>query len=583
MTKEKVEQLKEMLELSRKLITIDIYYVIYDTDSIVLYMYPEDGDKDGFHIGKKFVDPAGKLEETLRTGRCTHQLVPADNYGFSMEANMVPVFEDGKICGAVSMAYVPINRQQLAARELAVQSIYYLILSIDMKHNNHCNRLYFNYDIQQFPTNAQHFEDFCEKCVQDVHPEDVESFKEFTDIERVREILQEKKSVMLECRLCDLEREYRWVELIFTRIEESGSSGTYDTAIYMVRDIHERKSKELSMLQKNQELIAQLETNNRILFEQGMTDELTKLFNRKGLVWAGSEILKKAWNTEQYVYTMVADLNGLKYINDKYGHEEGDRAICAIARQLRALMPDFIIVSRSGGDEFTMMAALEKDSQLPWELERRFVKNMEQFNRDSGLPYMVKASFGWDFRSVSELEGLDDCFSRADKKMYLMKSRRKVPGTFSDKAQKEILRHFGSAKQKVLILSPHKDVQEEIPRLFDGGYTIVVSETEENARRELEDSDEVILLFVDNNLAEDSGLPFVEELPDVLRQRAVIVLLMDQADPEVIVKAFSLGVDDILTKPYSTVLNRCHMTQLLRINIANRKLSEILEHHEMLK
>ena len=580
MTKERLAQLKETLDITRKLITMDIYYCIYDTDRVVLYIYPDDGNKDGIYVGSVFHDPTGKLEEVLETEKCIHNFLPMERFGFSMEGNVIPVYENGELCGAISTAYVPINQQQLAARELAVQSIYYLILSVDMK-NNHCNRLYFNYEIQQFPTDAQHFDDFSEKSVPDIHPEDAERFREFTDISKVWETLQREKTITMECRMRSLTGEYRWAELIFTRIEEYGGGEVYNTAIYMVRDIHERKSKEIEILQKNQELIAQLEANNNMLFEQGMTDELTRLYNRKGLVWCGMRLLKEASGSERYIYTMVADLNGLKYINDKFGHEEGDKAIRAIANLLRQVAPEPAIVCRTGGDEFTIMTMLEKDSQLPRELETQLVKSMKDFNHASGLSYMVEVSYGWDFRPAAEIENLDDCINQADKRMYIMKSRRKVPGRYSSKAQSEILRRFGSSKQRVLILSQDKEVQDEISGLFDSGYLLLISETAEDAIRELEDSDEAAMLFVDNQMEGQTGLQFIRELPETLRKNMVVIPLLAQEDPEVIAEAFDMGVDDVLVKPYDTVLNRYHVTHMCRMSITNRKLSYMLEEREM--
>lgn len=572
-----------MLSVVRKLITMDIYYSIYDKDCIVQYIYPEDGDKDGIIVGTKFHDVTGKLDETIATGECIHNILPMERFGFVMEGNIIPVYEDGEICGAITTAYVPMNPQQIAARELAVQSIYYLILSIDLKNHYHCNRLYFNYETQQFPTDAQHFDDFCEKSLAYVHPEDVGRFREFTDIARVKAILQQKKSIMMECRLLNRSGEYHWAELIFNRIDEAGNGEGYEQALYMVRDIHERKSKELEILRKNQELIAQLETNNNILFEQGMTDELTKLYNRKGLVWSGTKLLEKAQGAGQFLYTMVADLNGLKYINDKFGHEEGDKAIRAIANQIRATMPESFLVSRSGGDEFIVMAMLEEGSQLPWEIERRFVKNMDDFNHDSGLPYMVVASFGWDFRPAQELGNLDECFMRADKKMYLMKSRKKVPGSFSVRAQSEMSRRFGSEKQRVVIFSADEGVRAEIAGLFDSGYLIIASDDVSEVGEQLSGHDEVVLLFVDNDIPGQSGLEYARKMPEAQRRNAVLILLLDEEDPETVVESFEAGVDDVLFRPYGTVLNKCHMTHLFRMNVANRKLSHMLEQHEILK
>ena len=577
MTKERLEQLKELLETTRKLISIDIYYCIYDTDCIVQYIYPEDGDKDGIHVGSRFVDPTGKLEEVLETEKCIHNFVPMDRFGFVMEGNLIPVYDAGVLCGAISTAYVPMNQQQLAARELAVQSIYYLILSVDMKNNNHCTRLYFDYETQQFPTDAQHFDDFCEKSIPYIHPEDLARFQDFTEVSKVWERLQSEKTLMMECRLLSVSGAYRWAELILTRIDEFETTDVYNTAVYMVRDIHERKSKELEILQKNQDLIAQLERTNNLLVEQGMTDELTRVYNRKGLVWFGGSLLETAQKSDRYVYTMVADLNGLKYINDRFGHEEGDKAIRTFAGMLREAMPENAIVSRTGGDEFTMMAMLARDSQLPEELEKKLIRSMQDFNESSGLSYMVEASYGWIFRPAKDFANLDECVNRADNRMYAMKSRKKMSNRFSGKAGNEMDRRFGSAKQSVFILSADDEVHREIAELFDLGYLLFPVKTAEEAARQLNACDETALLFVDNRLEGQSGMQFVRELPQERRQSVIPILLLEREDAGMIAEAFELGVDDVLIRPYNTVLNRCRTRLLSQMRSANRELSQMLE------
>ena len=570
MTKEKLEQLKELLETTRKLITIDIYYCIYDTDCIVQYVYPEDGDKDGIHVGDKFIDPTGKLEEVLSTQTHIHNFIPMDRFGFYMEGNLIPVYDNGELCGAISTAYVPMNQQQLAAREMAVQSIYYLIMSVDMKNNNHCTRLFFDYEKQQFPTDAQHFDDFCEKSVAYVHPEDVTRFLDFTEVNKVRERIQTEKTLVMECRLLSVSGEYRWAELILTRTNEfEDSDDAYNTAVYMVRDIHERKSKELDIL-------AQLERNNRLLFEQSMTDELTRLYNRKGLVWFGEKMLEKAKKRDRHIYTMVADLNGLKYINDKFGHEEGDKAIRTIAGMLQEAAPASAVVSRTGGDEFTIMAMLEKDSSVPGKLEQKLLTSMREFNRSSGLPYMVEASYGWDLRPASELINLDDCVSRADDKMYDMKFGRKTSNRFSDMAQGELARRFGSARQRVIILSADREVQKAVSGLFDADHLLFPLETAEDTVRQLETCDETVLLFVDEQLEGRSGLQFVRELPGAQRQNVIPILLLESEDAETIAAAFGMGVE-VLIKPYNRVLNKCRINLLSQVNLTNRKLLQMLE------
>jgi len=67
-----------------------------------------------------------------------------------------------------------------------------------------------------------------------------------------------------------------------------------------------------------------------------------------------------------------------------------------------------------------------------------------------------------DFRSAAEVKNVDECIAYADQRMYDMKAKRKVPGTFTETAQSEISRRFGSARQEVLIFSMDNTVQKEI-------------------------------------------------------------------------------------------------------------------------
>lgn len=89
------------------------------------------------------------------------------------------------------------------------------------------------------------------------------------------------------------------------------------------------------------------------------------------------------------------------------------------------------------------------------------------------------------------------------------------------------------------------------------------------------------MLFVDNHLPKLPGIEFIQTFPDILKQQAVMILLLESEQPELIRKAFDLGVDDVLVRPYYTELNKCHMTHLFRMNIANRKLSQLIENFEM--
>lgn len=576
MTKEKLKQLKEMLDIVRKLVTMDVYYAVFNKDCVVQYIYPEDGYRDKIYVGDVFEDPTGKLQEVIKTGRCIHNYMPMEKFGFAMEGNVIPVYENGEICGAVSSAYLPVNRQQVTARELAIQSVYYLIMSIDLK-SGHCSPVYFNDGGRQFPSNIQRFDVFAAKVLKEVHPDDQEEFYQFMHFEQVQMRLCEKKSVMKECRMKKNGRGFRWMESVFLRVEEPEKAGAYEKILYMIRDIHERKSKEIAVLDENQQLIEQLKDNNNNLLLQSMTDELTKLYNRKGLVYLGMELLEEAKKKGQYMYTFVADLNGLKHINDTCGHKEGDEAIKVIADHLRAAVPEFAIVARTGGDEFTVLAELGEESPIPEEIEQRFVDSMSEFNRNSSLPYRIAASFGWEYRQADQLKNLDECVSHADRKMYEMKSRREILGNYSSAIKSEISRRAGSAKHSVIIWSCSPAVRQEISAMFDESYRIIFADTREEVEKLLKRTKELSLLFLDYNEVKDLGMKFILEYSGKQKKKALMILLIEKGQAWLTGEAFEAGADDVLEKPYDTELNRYHMNKLFRIHVENQNLSEMLE------
>ena len=99
--------------------------------------------------------------------------------------------------------------------------------------------------------------------------------------------------------------------------------------------------------------------NNAAIFEQtredSVTDSLTGLPNTRFLyAHAGREIARSA-RLKTSVAVLVVDLDNLKPINDSFGHEAGNRALCAVAAVLRGAIRPYDICVRYGGDEFIVL------------------------------------------------------------------------------------------------------------------------------------------------------------------------------------------------------------------------------------
>ena len=99
--------------------------------------------------------------------------------------------------------------------------------------------------------------------------------------------------------------------------------------------------------------------NNSMLFEQtqedSLTDPLTGLPNTRFLFMHLTRELARAERLKSEVSLMVMDLDHFKEINDSHGHHVGDRALCEVARVLRAAIRPYDICVRYAGDEFIVV------------------------------------------------------------------------------------------------------------------------------------------------------------------------------------------------------------------------------------
>ncbi|MBP0973603.1 MAG: GGDEF domain-containing protein, partial [Oscillospiraceae bacterium] len=159
------------------------------------------------------------------------------------------------------------------------------------------------------------------------------------------------------------------------------------------------------------------------LMDYSIRDPMTGLLNRRGM-----EIMYKRrieqLHPEEHVVIWVIDMDGLKHINDHYGHESGDSGIIIIAEAIRAVSGKEDIMARVGGDEFVIIASgTEQDGRERIRAFEQFLagKNAEWPNR----PFDITASIGHVCFPVTELNTLDERVKEADRLMYEYKAAHK--------------------------------------------------------------------------------------------------------------------------------------------------------------
>ena len=155
---------------------------------------------------------------------------------------------------------------------------------------------------------------------------------------------------------------------------------------------------------------------DRELRHLALTDELTCLYNRRGFFAAAVQQLKLASRQAQSLLLLYCDVDGLKKINDSYGHQEGDLALIRAADALERTFRDSDIVARLGGDEFVVLA-LEASGQTREVLLRRLEKCVKKSNAGESR-YELSLSVGVARFNPKRTISLGDLMALADKAMY---------------------------------------------------------------------------------------------------------------------------------------------------------------------
>lgn len=142
------------------------------------------------------------------------------------------------------------------------------------------------------------------------------------------------------------------------------------------------------------------------------TDEVTGLGNRRRF----DEQLTARIDAGESVALCLVDLDGFKRVNDAFGHDNGDRLLRQVARQIETVMPEQVISCRIGGDEF----ALIMDSMDEVALKRLHHQLRQPFNLGPEINVQIDSSLG-----ASSSDGsvkITDLIRRADRAMYSSKA-----------------------------------------------------------------------------------------------------------------------------------------------------------------
>lgn len=153
-------------------------------------------------------------------------------------------------------------------------------------------------------------------------------------------------------------------------------------------------------------------------------DPLCNIYNRNGFINIADDMFRDCVANHKNVMLSFIDMDGLKFINDNYGHNEGDFAIQRLASIIQECCGTKSICARFGGDEFVIFDADAAEGS-DMALERRFNAKIDNMNAIIKKPYMLSASVGSIITSADNSDTLYSIIKQADEKMYEIKKQKK--------------------------------------------------------------------------------------------------------------------------------------------------------------
>lgn len=162
--------------------------------------------------------------------------------------------------------------------------------------------------------------------------------------------------------------------------------------------------------------------NNRKLKEIYMTDFLTSMYNRTGCETEIFSYIERQKKRKKTTVLIFADINYMKYINDDYGHLNGDMAIKATAEAMRRAVSDDWLFGRYGGDEFVAVGQIDDTSGVET-LRKSISKSIKKSIEGMKLAFPLSVSVGCYIVTPDDKGTIDDYIRLADESMYEEKEK----------------------------------------------------------------------------------------------------------------------------------------------------------------
>lgn len=158
---------------------------------------------------------------------------------------------------------------------------------------------------------------------------------------------------------------------------------------------------------------------------QSLLDELTGLYNRRAFMTLSRHQLAAMARTHRPCVLLFIDLDGLKKVNDGFGHAAGDRMLVDLAGVLAHTFRKSDVVARLGGDEFVVLA-IESEPEGGGSALSRLRAGIREYNQQTQSARKLAVSVGSAVPDPARPEPIEELLARADEDMYKEKRRARA-------------------------------------------------------------------------------------------------------------------------------------------------------------
>ncbi len=243
------------------------------------------------------------------------------------------------------------------------------------------------------------------------------------NIPMLRTLLEEILPKSIEVQDFEVEHDFLSVgrrTMLLNAKKLNSESNNREMIVLAIEDTTERRRAQAEQFK----LYLELKKANEALRSQVLIDELTGLYNRHGFLTFAEQHMKLARRIKTELFLVFLDLDGLKQINDTFGHQEGDRALVKTAQILKETFHrDLDIIARLSGDEFVVLTidSFHESAEI---ISTRLQEQLRNTNAQTDCSYQLSFCIGMTRFNLKSRMTVHDLMAKADVALYKNKRAR---------------------------------------------------------------------------------------------------------------------------------------------------------------